>query len=151
MGSEHMASVSWQRRTPDFDYDTFNRDHRVSYGPALSVQAGWARHADMADPQWLDPEIALVGALSSCHMMTFLAIAARKRLVVQTYEDAATGFLETPDGEKVPRITRIVQHPRVVFEVPQSAETVAKLHESAHRNCFIANSIKADITIEPQH
>ena len=149
--SEHAASVTWSRSTTDFDYDTFNRDHRVIYGPSLGINAGWARHADAADPKWLDPEIALVGALTSCHMMTFLAIAARKRLVVNTYDDAATGYLETPDGEKVPRITRFVQRPRVVFEVAQSAEVVAKLHESAHRNCYVANSIKAEITFEPRH
>lgn len=148
--AEHNASIAWKRSTTDFDYDSFNRDHRVTYGPSLSTPAGWARHPDMADPKWLDPEIALVGALSSCFMLTFLAIAARKRLVVDTYDDAATGHLETPEAEKVPRITRIVLRPRVRFEVPQTAEVLAKMYESAHRNCFIANSIKSEITIEPQ-
>lgn len=96
----------------------------------------------------VDPEEALVAALSGCHMLTFLAIAAKKQLVVMSYEDRPVGHLEK-NAEGRLAVTRIELHPRVEFGagVNVSAEELKRLHESAHRNCFIASSIRAEVTV----
>lgn len=147
--SRHAASVAWSRATPDFTYDTYDRTHTVSYesGAAVPASAG----ADFkGDATKVNPEEQLVGALASCHMLTFLAIAARKRLVVDRYEDAAECFLDKNEAGKL-SVTRAVLHPKVTFApgTEVDAETLRKLHESAHANCFIAQSIRTAVTVEP--
>ena len=91
--STHEASVLWARTTPDFLYDTYDRSHTVRYASGRTAE-GSAAPDYKGDATRLNPEEALVGALSSCHMLTFLAICARKRLVVDRYECAAVGHLE---------------------------------------------------------
>src|SRR5262249_5752003 len=100
------------------------------------------------DAKRVDPEAAFVAALSSCHMLTFLAIAARKRLVVDTYEDDATGFLEKNAAGKL-AVTRVVLRPRVAFaRAAPSADALADLHERAQRDCLVANSVRTDVAVE---
>ena len=99
-------------------------------------------------PAKADPEDLLVAALSSCHMLSFLAIAAKKKLTVISYQDDAVGFLEN-DGGKL-WITRVILRPKVVFETDADAETLAEIHHLAHEACFIANSVKTDVTVEPR-
>lgn len=94
----------------------------------------------------MNPEEALVGALSACHMLTFLAIAARSRLTVESYEDDAVGVLEKNESGKL-AVTRVTLRPRVVFAEPVDAERLARLHHTAHENCFIAQSVKTVVTI----
>jgi organic hydroperoxide reductase OsmC/OhrA len=81
-------------------------------------------------------------------MLTFLAIAARKRLVVDAYRDAAVGYLEKNQDGKL-AITRVVLRPAVTFRDPPSAEAIERLHHQAHGECFIANSVKTDVRVEP--
>ena len=97
----------------------------------------------------VNPEEGLVAALSSCHMLTFLAVAAKKQFVVDQYSDHAVGFLEKNQKGKL-AITRVVLHPRVVFggPTPPTPEQIAALHERAHAECFIANSVLTDVTVE---
>ncbi len=112
-----------------------------SVGPASSAPAG----SGAADR--VNPEEQLLGALSSCHMLTFLAVAAKKRLVVQSYTDTAHGVLERNAAGRL-AVTKITLTPVVVFEGEQpAAEVLTSLHASAHRNCFIANSIASEVTI----
>jgi organic hydroperoxide reductase OsmC/OhrA len=82
-------------------------------------------------------------------MLTFLALAARKRFVVDGYDDAATGFMEKNENGKL-AITRIVLRPKIRFggSTQPTAEEVDRLHELAHENCFIANSVRTEITVE---
>ncbi|MGH7291322.1 MAG: OsmC family protein, partial [Myxococcota bacterium] len=97
-----------------------------------------------------NPEEALVAALSSCHMLTFLAIAARRRFVVDSYTDDAVGHMEkNADGKLA--ITRVELHPRIVFsgEKQPNAEELARLHEVSHRECFVANSVKTEVSVVP--
>jgi len=91
-----------------------------------------------------------VAALSSCHMLTFLAICARKRITVESYEDDAVGLLEK-DGGKL-WMTRVTLKPRVRFApgTEVDAATLADAHHKSHEECFIANSVKTDVTVEPQ-
>jgi organic hydroperoxide reductase OsmC/OhrA len=149
--SEHRATIRWQNSGATLDYDHFSRDHQwlVKDG-RLAVPASSAP-AYKGSPDVMDPEDALVAALASCHMLTFLAIAARRRLVVLEYTDSALGWLE-PDAEGRLAVTRVELRPRVRFApgTELSAEDHGKLHEKAHRGCFIANSVKAAVTVLPE-
>jgi organic hydroperoxide reductase OsmC/OhrA len=148
--SEHRALISWQRTSPDFRYETYNRDHTWAFDSGIRVRAS-ASPAYKGGPDCVDPEEALVAALSSCHMLTFLALAARKQLVVDAYEDDATGYLNKNANGKL-AVTRVVLRPLVRFggtSVP-SADELTKLHEHAHHECFIANSVLTEVAVEPR-
>lgn len=147
--SEHSATVTWRRTSESFDYEVYNRDHAWSFDSGVQVRAS-AAPAYHGDPHCVDPEEALVAALSGCHMLTFLAIASRKRLIVDTYEDYATGFLEKNANGKL-AVTRVVLRPQVRFggAAAPSRDELARLHEQAHHNCIIANSVLTTVTVEP--
>lgn len=147
--SEHKASVVWKRTSTDFTYDTYNRSHEWRFKGGHSVPASSAP-AYRGDADRVDPEDAFVAALSSCHMLTFLAIAARKRLVVDAYEDDAVGHLEKGADGKL-WMTRVTLRPRVVFsgDTPVDAAALDDLHHKAHEGCFIANSVKTQVGVEP--
>ena len=145
--SEHRVQVAWERGGVDFGYETYPRDHRWRFEGGVEVP-GTAAPAFRGDPKRVDPEAAFVAALSSCHMLTFLAIAARRRLVVDAYEDDAVGFLEKNDAGKL-AMTRVVLRPRVRFGgAAPGADAIADLHARAHRECFIANSVKTEVSVE---
>jgi organic hydroperoxide reductase OsmC/OhrA len=146
--SKHEAQLSWRRSTPTFTYETYNRDHEVRFG-------GGSRLAASSAPEYrgarelANPEELLVAALSSCHMLTFLAIAARDGFVVDSYDDAAEGVLEKNEAGRL-AITRVVLRPRIAFggDKQPDAARIAKMHEAAHRGCFIANSVKTAVAVE---
>lgn len=147
--SEHSATVTWRRTSESFDYEAYNRDYAWSFDAGIQVRAS-AAPAYRGDPDCVDPEEAFVAALSGCHMLTFLAIASRKRLIVDAYEDHATGFLEkNVDGK--PAVTRVVLRPHVRFggSVVPHRDELARLHEQAHHGCIIANSVLTTVTVEP--
>jgi len=145
--SEHRVHVSWERGGVDFGYESYPRAHRWRFEGGVEVPAS-AAPAFHGNPERVDPEAAFVAALSSCHMLTFLAVASRKRLVVDAYEDEAVGFLAKNEAGKL-AMTRVVLRPRVVFAgAAPAAEVVADLHERAHRECFIANSVRTDVAVE---
>jgi organic hydroperoxide reductase OsmC/OhrA len=147
--SEHVVTVSWRRETPDFTYDTYKRDHRWEFGSGSLVHASAAPEF-RGNPDLVDPEEALVAALSSCHMLTFLAIASRKRYVVDSYTDAAVGYLEKNANGKL-AVTRVTLRPRVTFSGDRqpAAADIDRMHHTAHEECFIANSVTTQITVEP--
>jgi organic hydroperoxide reductase OsmC/OhrA len=149
MISEHHASVVWKRTSADFTYDTYNRAHEMQFKHGeIAIPASGAP-AFRGDADRVDPEEAYVAALSSCHMLTFLAICARKRLTVESYEDDAVGFLEKGDKPKL-WITRVILKPRVRFASDVDSATLDQLHHLAHADCFIANSVNTAITVEPR-
>jgi len=144
--SEHRTSLLWSRGERPFTYEQYGRDHRVTYGTgtAHDVSAAPEYRGNAALP---NPEELLVAALSSCHMLTFLAVAAKKKLVVERYEDDAVGTLARPEGGAM-QVTEVILKPRVTFEgeAPDAA-TLASMHEQAHRGCFIANSVKTQVRV----
>lgn len=145
--SEHIVTVDWQRGEAEFSYEGFPRDHLWRFAGGVEVPASGAPEF-LGSAVRVDPEQAFVAALSSCHMLTFLAIAARKRLVVESYRDRAVGWLEkNADGKLA--VTRVALRPEVRFAEPQDAAAVAKLHERAHEHCFIANSVTTEVAVEP--
>lgn len=148
--SEHHATISWKRTGPDFSYEKYTRDHTWAFDGGVTVAAS-ASPTYRGNPKLVDPEEALVAALSSCHMLTFLALAARKRLTVDAYDDEAVGYLEKNSQGQL-AVTRVVLRPKVRFEgaTAPSAEDLAALHDKAHHECFIANSVLTEVTVEPQ-
>ena len=145
--SEHVAQISWSRDGRDFAYETYSRDHVWRFDGGVEV-AATAAPAFLGNPALVDPEEAFVAAVSSCHMLTFLAVAARRRLVVDRYEDAAIGWMEKNEAGRL-AVTRVALRPLVQFSgKAPSAEELARLHELAHQHCFIANSVKTAITVE---
>jgi organic hydroperoxide reductase OsmC/OhrA len=148
--SEHRASVSWKRTTESFAYEDYNREHEWTFEGGRSFAASAAPEF-RGRPGNVDPEAAFVASVSSCHMLSFLAICARKRLVVDRYDDDAVGFLE-PDDEGRLWIRRVVLRPRVRFagdRAPDGAR-LSRIHEMSHEQCFIANSVRTEITVEAE-
>jgi organic hydroperoxide reductase OsmC/OhrA len=144
--SEHKATISWSRGDAEFTYEKYPRDHTWRFDGGVEVP-GTSAPAYLGNPKLVDPEEAFVAACSSCHMLTFLAIAARRKLVVDRYDDDATGFMEKNENGKL-AVTRVVLRPNIRFggRAP-TAEELAHLHEMAHENCFIANSVRTQITV----
>ncbi|ACA87581.1 OsmC family protein [Shewanella woodyi] len=125
----------------------FNRDHSVTFGSGQTVQASSAPEYK-GNQERVNPEEQLLAALSSCHMLTFLTIAHLKRLPVQTYTDNASAILGKNAAGKI-AIVKLVLKPEIVFQsgVDVSAEVLEKIHEKAHANCFIANSLSSEIEV----
>ncbi len=147
--SEHRVTVAWERGGRDFTYESYSRDHTWQFEHGVRVEAS-AAPGYRGSPDRLDPEEAFVASLSSCHMLTFLALAAKKRFVVNRYTDGASGFLEK-NAEGRLAVARVVLRPHVVFgpdRTPTSGE-LSELHEGAHKQCFIANSVRTTVSVEP--
>jgi organic hydroperoxide reductase OsmC/OhrA len=149
--SEHHASVHWNRTSANFTYDSYNRAHTVSFKKGAIVLPGSGAPEFKGDADRVDPEEAFVASLSSCHMLTFLAICARKRLTVDSYSDNAVGFMEKGSNGKL-WVARVRLHPLVKFAPGTSATAAAlsEIHHLAHLECFIANSVKTDVSVAPQ-
>ncbi len=144
--SEHMAQIAWSRDGKPFTYAEYSRDHQWRFEGGTTVAAS-------ASPNYLgtaalvDPEEAFVAALSSCHMLSFLAIAAKKRFVVESYTDRAVGWLEH-NAEGRMAVTRVRLEPMITWgeRVPDDA-VLDRIHHLAHEDCFIANSVTTEVTV----
>lgn len=98
-------------------------------------------------PEAVDPEEALVASTSSCHMLWFLALAARRGFVVDEYADQASGVIEADETGRH-RFSRITLRPQVLFDGNGPSENeLAELHEQAHESCFIANSLRCEVVV----
>ena len=146
--SKHRANVKWARNGEVFNHESYNRDHTLTFECGTVINAS-AAPAFQGNPDRVDPEEALVGALSSCHMLTFLAIAAKKRLTVESYEDNAVGYLEK-NAEGRMAVTRATLRPKVAWggDKTPTPEELERMHDKAHQACFIANSVRTEVTIE---
>jgi organic hydroperoxide reductase OsmC/OhrA len=147
--SEHKARIAWQRGEREFSYDAYSRDHTWRFDGGIEV-AATAAPAYLGNPERVDPEEAFVAAVASCHMLTFLAVAARKRLVVDGYEDDAVGHLEKNAEGKL-AITKVELRPVIRFGGAKAPtqEEIQRLHHQAHEHCFIANSVRTEIEVVP--
>ena len=144
--AEHRIKLSWEKGVAPFTYEAYPRNHTLSFKDGQESIIASASPPYRGDAGKADPEDMLVAALSSCHMLSFLAIAAKKKLTVQSYEDDAVGFLEN-DGGKL-WMTRVILRPKVAIDT--DAGTLAQIHHLAHEACFIANSVKTNVTVEPR-
>lgn len=147
--SEHTVQLHWETNGAQFTSETYSRNHRLSFDNGSSINAS-AAPAYSGDTNAIDPEEMLVAAISSCHMLTFLAIASKRNYVVVNYQDKATGYLEKNAAGKI-AITLVELAPVVVFsgEKLPNQEELEQLHHRAHANCFIANSVQCEIRVKP--
>lgn len=144
--AQHRVSIDWRRTSPGFAYEDYNREHEWLTGSGQRIQASAAAQF-LGDGRSVDPEEAFVGAISACHMLTFLAICARKRIIVDRYRDEAVGYLEKNASGRL-SVTRVELAPRIEFAGETPGDTILEgIHHSSHQECFIANSVRTEITL----
>jgi organic hydroperoxide reductase OsmC/OhrA len=150
--SEYSADIIWHRGATEAFVDSrYSRAHEWRFDGGVVVPASSAVASvplPYSKTENVDPEEALVAAASSCHMLSFLYVAARARFVVDAYEDHALGTLTSGEhGRK--SITRIVLNPKIRFSGARSpdAAAVARMHHEAHEQCYIANSLRSEIVV----
>ena len=146
--SEHSILVRWSKAAHLSAPGTYSRDHLAEYSDETRIRVSAAPEfhgtAALADPEQL-----LANALASCHLLYFLALCEGSGYTVETYEDKATALVEKlPEGGM--GVTLITLRPSVTFsgEKQPSAQALHRLHERAHKGCFIANSVKSAVRID---
>ncbi|HEX4910361.1 MAG TPA: OsmC family protein [Permianibacter sp.] len=151
--AHYTAQVIWQRGEQAFVDNRYSRNHRMRFDGGIELAASASPHVvplPYSDEAAVDPEELFVAALSSCHMLWFLSIAAKHGYRVDQYHDNASGVMtKNADGKLA--MTAVTLKPKVQFsgeKLPSSNELDA-LHHQAHEECFIANSVKSDVRIEP--
>ncbi|MED5621364.1 OsmC family protein [Ideonella sp. BN130291] len=148
----YTAQIDWTRGDAAFTDNRYSRAHEWRFDGGAVVPASSSPlsvRVPYSNPANVDPEEAFVAALSSCHMLTFLWLAGREGLCVDRYSDAAEGVMEDI-GHGRQAVTRATLRPEVVFsgtKRPSDAD-VERLHHSAHEQCYIANSVKTEITVQ---
>lgn len=150
--SKHHAVVSWDSGGALLVSKQYSRDHTwrmngIELPASASTDIVPAR---FVGPQRIDPEAALVAAVSSCHMLWFLHLCSLKGLDVRSYVDEAEGVMERGTDGKL-SFTRFILRPDVRFEPVDACDDATEfaLHEEAHMHCFIANSIKGEVEVMP--
>jgi organic hydroperoxide reductase OsmC/OhrA len=151
--SDHRANVSWQSSGGDFVAGRYSREHTWSFDGGVKVPASASPSvvpAPHSNPAHVDPEEAFVAAIASCHLLTFLHLASREGFEVLRYDDEAVGQM-TKNERRVSWVSSVVLHPRIAYAGGKrpSAEQELALHERAHEQCFIANSVRTEITVSP--
>lgn len=150
--AEHHATIHWDV-SGTFRDGKFSRAHTWSFDGGLTVPASASPavvRPPLSDPAAVDPEEAFVAALASCHMLTFLHVARLAGFEVQRYDDDAVGTM-TPNEHRVPWVSRVVLRPRIVYagDKRPTADEETDLHHKAHDGCFIAQSVKTEVSVEP--
>lgn len=146
------ARVSWTRQPEERFIDArYSRVHRWELDGGAVIPASASPEivpVPMSDPSLIDPEEAYLASIASCHMLFFLSIAARKKLLIEQYEDNPQAVMGE-NGQGKTAILSVVLRPNIVFggTVIPAKETIAQIHELAHAECFIANSVNTVITV----
>jgi len=153
MAHDYRATIVWHLDSGDFAKGQYSRAHEWRFDGGITVPA--SPSPGIVPPAFLradsvDPEEAFVAAISSCHMLTFLDLIRRIGVVVESYEDEAIGVMEEFEPHRK-AVSKVTLRPKIVFrgDKPDEAK-LADMHEKAHKYCFIANSVKSEIVIEPQ-
>ena len=152
-GHEYQAGIRWERAGAVFTDNRYSRGHSWRFDGGVVVPASSSPHTvrvPLSVEAAVDPEEALVAALASCHMLWFLSLAAAARWRVDDYSDEAVGSMGRNAAGRTAMLS-VTLRPRVRFSgerVPSHAELM-QLHERAHEECFIANSVTTAVHIEP--
>jgi organic hydroperoxide reductase OsmC/OhrA len=152
-GHEYQASIHWSRGAAVFTDNRYSRAHTWRFDGGIEVPASSSPQVvrvPLSAEHAVDPEEALVAALSSCHMLWFLSISAKRRFRVDRYRDRAIGTLgQNSRGEWC--MTSVTLRPEVEFSgAPQPAPAdIDAMHHEAHAQCFIAHSVTSDVRCEP--
>ncbi|WP_262270061.1 MULTISPECIES: OsmC family protein [Microvirga] len=158
MAHEYTARVAWKRGEGEaFSDNRYSRGHVWRFDGGIEVPGSASPSVvplPLSREDAVDPEEAFIAAVSSCHMLTFLSIAAKKRFVVDAYEDEALGIMTKNENGKL-FVSRITLDPRIEFSGDRlpAPEQIADMHHLAHKECFIANSVLTEIVVAgiPSH
>lgn len=151
--AHYTAEVLWLREGQNFLDNRYSRKHLLRFDGGLEVPCSSSPSVvalPMSDASAMDPEEAFVAALSSCHMLWLLAIAAQRQFCVDRYFDAAVGVMGKDAARKM-AMTIVTLRPEVHFSggcLPTRGQ-VSQMHHDAHEHCFIANSVKTEVRCEP--
>lgn len=153
MSHEYTAEILWERGDQVFLDKRYSRKHLVKFDGGVEVVASSSPLVvplPYSEEQAMDPEEALIFALSSCHMLTFLAIAVKRGFVVDSYHDKAIGTMQANEQKKF-WVSDVTLCPKIIFsgENLPCVDAIAQMHHEAHEECFIANSVKTHIHIKP--
>ena len=149
--SEHKASISWKLTSPDFLKGKYSREHTWKFDGGMTVAASPSPSVvpvPYSNPAHVDPEEAFVASVSSCHMLTFLFLAYRQGFQVDSYHDEAVG-VTSKNQSGATWVSEITLNPKIAYSgerLPMPADE-QRLHHLAHEQCFIANSIKSQVTV----
>lgn len=150
--SEYKATIKWARTSPDFLKGRYSREHTWSFDGGVTVPASSSPAVvpvPFSNPANVDPEEAFVASLSSCHMLTYLFLAQRKGFQIDSYEDEAIGVVSKTETGSM-WVSTVTLHPKISYggeKLPTPADEES-LHEMAHKHCFIANSVKTEVTVQ---
>ena len=154
--STYTANISWKSDSPDtFTKNRYTRGHTWAFDGGIEVPASSSPHSvrlPFSVEAAVDPEEALVAAASSCHMLTFLWVAAKKGFRIDSYEDNAVGEMTTGmDGKQW--VSTITLDPKIEWsgETLPTEQEIGEMHHDAHEGCYIANSIKSEVVIAGFH
>ena len=151
--SEYFAKINWARASDENYIDNkYSRGHEWIFDGGITVQASSSPHVvplPYSVEANVDPEEAFVASLSSCHMLFFLSVAAKRKYVVDSYVDDAVGVMEKDNDGKI-SMTKVTLRPYVRFsgDKKPTMEQLEKMHHQSHEQCFIANSVKTEIVTE---
>jgi organic hydroperoxide reductase OsmC/OhrA len=147
--SEHKVKLCWKNEQDDFSYKNYDRTHSWKFEGGSVVKASAAPEY-FGKKEFVNPEEAFAASLASCHMLTFLAIASLKKYTVEIYEDTAIAILEKNEKSRM-AVTKLYLRPKITFvgdNIPDKT-IIDEMHQRAHMECFIANSVVTKIIIEP--
>lgn len=152
--AHYTTQLHWQRAEGEaFTDQRYSRRHTLRFDGGTVLAASSSPSVvplPFSDASAVDPEELLVAALASCHMLWFLSLAAGRGLVVDAYEDNAFGVMAR-DAQRRMAMTVVTLRPLVRFAgTPPDAQALAALHHEAHEECFIANSVKTEVRVEPR-
>jgi len=151
--SQHVVKVVWKRGRGERYVDNhYSRGHSWVFDGGITVPASSSPHVvpvPYSVENHVDPEEAFVAALSSCHMLFFLAVAAKRKFVVDAYVDNAIGTMEKNADGKL-SMTQVILRPQVTFtgQLRPSKAQIEEMHHQSHDQCFIANSVKTEVTTQ---
>ncbi len=151
--SEHKAFISWTHSRGEFLKGTYSREHTWTFDGGLVIPASPSPSAvpiPYSNAENVDPEEAFVAAISSCHMLTFLYLASKRGFEVIAYEDQAVGVMSKNEHGRA-WVSSVILRPHIAYSsgrIP-SPEEESQIHHEAHEQCFIANSVKTEITVMP--
>jgi organic hydroperoxide reductase OsmC/OhrA len=148
--AEFAITLEWKRESDSFTFAAYNRNHLITFGGGERIAAS-AAPGYRGDASLVNPEESFAASLSSCHMLTFLAIAAKHRFIVDSYYDRAIATIAKNDQGRM-AVACVTLQPLIRFsgDARPDEQTLARMHEQAHDGCFIANSIVCEVRIEPR-
>lgn len=151
--SQHKATIIWERGNQSFTDSQYSREHKWKLDGNVEIIASSSPvnvPVPFSNPTAIDPEEAFVASISSCHMLWFLAISSKKKFIIDHYLDDAFGEMKKNENNCY-YISTVVLQPNIKFSgknIPSKEEQLS-IHEKAHAQCFIANSVKSTIECKP--